>query len=127
GIPERGAVEFAVPDGHHFADGVHDGFTTLAREPREFWGGSREFFGQGNLASRDQRLGVIVETVRTAPVARAGEAKIVQSPADGEAQGVVQFGALLVGGGQLLEAADQKIECWLAAAGGVEPAIRGDV
>ena len=105
GISKRGAVEFTVADGHHFADGVHDGFTILEREPGEFWGRPRDFFSERDLAACDQGLSVIVETARAAPIARAGEAQVVEIPADGKVQRVIKFGALAVGDEQLLEAA----------------------
>ena len=49
GIAERGAVEFAVADGHDFADSVHDGISGGGGELFEFGWGLRLVRGRERL------------------------------------------------------------------------------
>jgi len=86
GIAERSAIEFAVADGHDFADGVHDGFSGGERELLEFGRGLGQLAGERDFAALEEWGVVEVEAARTSPVAGAGESQVLESPAKWDAK-----------------------------------------
>ena len=131
---------------------MHDGLAFAERKFGKARNRLRKFVRERDLAAGDQRVTMIVESSRALPVAGAGEREVLEFPAHGEAESVVEGGAgavllvfrvfLFFAGlfracisrffrtgfdGKLFEAAEQPFQRALAAASGVEPARPGDV
>ena len=80
-----------------------------------------------NFDALDERRVVKIEAARTCPVAGAGEFEIFETPADRDAEGVVEFGSLARWEREFLEEMQQPWQRVSASTRGVEPARPGNV